>query len=51
MEEKLRLVDLCTGTGAFSIALSEYTRCVFANDFYREAELIFNENHEDQGIK
>jgi len=45
---KLRMIDLCAGTGAFSWAFTKYphVKCVYANDFVSESEAIYNLNHE-----
>ena len=40
------LIDLCAGTGAFSLAFDvPGCRCVFANDMEKASESAFNINH------
>jgi site-specific DNA-cytosine methylase len=43
---KFKLGELFTGTGAFSLAFekTEKVETVFANDFCKNSEKIFNEN-------
>lgn len=43
---KLKLVDLCAGTGAFSWVLEKlgYAETVFANDFCGKSKVIYDEN-------
>lgn len=43
---KLKLVELFTGTGAFSLAFenTKKVETIFANDFCKNSEKIFNEN-------
>ena len=50
--DDIQIVDLFAGTGAFSYAFKKVFRnakkeikCVFANDFCRESEAIYNMNH------
>jgi DNA (cytosine-5)-methyltransferase 1 len=46
MNNKLKLAEFCAGTGSFSLA-SEKTnkiKTIFANDFDKNSEKIFNEN-------
>lgn len=52
MDDDIQIVDLFAGTGAFSYAFKKVFRkakkeikCVFANDFCRESEAIYNMNH------
>tara|TARA_Y100000389_G_scaffold204979_1_gene261534 strand:- start:4937 stop:5914 length:978 start_codon:yes stop_codon:yes gene_type:complete len=42
-----KLVDLFAGTGAFSYVFSKFknVECVFANDFCKKSENIYNKNH------
>ena len=42
-------IDLCAGTGAFSIALesSGKYKCVYANDMMKSSQDIYNMNHEN----
>lgn len=42
-----KLCDLCAGTGAFSHVFTKNhnVQCVYANDFCKESEEIFNLNH------
>jgi len=46
--EKFKLAELFTGTGAFSLAFhnTQKVETVFANDFCKNSEKIFNENFE-----
>lgn len=45
--DKYKLVDLFAGTGGFSCAFkSSKVQCVFANDFSKESELMYNLNHD-----
>lgn len=42
----MKLVDLFAGTGAFSLAFHEFNvETVFANDFVKESEQIYNQNN------
>lgn len=44
---KLKLVEFCAGTGAFSLAFKENNvKVVYANDFDKNSEKIFNENND-----
>lgn len=48
---KLKLVDLFAGTGAFSKVFSKFgVECVYANDFCKESEVIYNLNHTNELI-
>lgn len=40
----LKLVDLCAGTGAFSIGLKDYCKVVYANDIEKSSKLIYDLN-------
>ena len=42
-------IDLCAGTGAFSIALesSGKYKCVYTNDVMKSSQDIYNLNHEN----
>ena len=44
---KIKYIDLCAGTGAFSYVLSEFSNyeCVFANDMVMESKQIYNINY------
>lgn len=44
--EKYNLVDMCAGTGAFSLAFenTKKVETVFANDFEKNSKIIFDEN-------
>jgi DNA (cytosine-5)-methyltransferase 1 len=46
MTSKLRLVEFCSGTGAFSYAFEKTNKVetIFANDFDKNSENIFNHN-------
>lgn len=40
-----KYIDLCAGTGAFSLVLDKYDqKCVFANDMVKEAEIVYKLN-------
>jgi DNA (cytosine-5)-methyltransferase 1 len=41
---KLKMIDLFAGTGAFSLAFSNYVNVVFANDMVEHSKKIYNEN-------
>lgn len=45
--DKLKMIDLFAGTGAFSYAFESTDRvaCVFANDMLDSSEMIYNMNH------
>lgn len=47
MNNKLKMIDLCAGTGAFShvFTKNDNIECVFANDMYNASEEIYNANH------
>lgn len=49
MEKKFTLVDLFTGTGAFSLAFHKtgQVQTIFANDFLESSKVIFDENNKD----
>lgn len=49
MEEKFTLVDLFTGTGAFSLAFHKtgQVKTIFANDLLESSKVIFDENNKD----
>ena len=42
----LKLVEFCTGTGAFSLAFekTKKVKTVFSNDYEKNSENIFNKN-------
>lgn len=42
----LKMIDLCAGTGAFSLAFSDTNRVdvVFANDVVKESKLAYDAN-------
>jgi len=40
----LKIIDLCAGTGAFSLAFKD-CETVFANDFVKESKVIYDLNH------
>lgn len=43
---KLRMIDLFAGTGCFSYVGEKHNiKCLFANDFCKESEQIYNLNH------
>ena len=44
--QKYKLVDLCAGTGTFSLAFEKTGRVkvIFANDFDKQSEIIYNAN-------
>lgn len=44
---KIKMIDLCAGTGAFSHVLENSGKfeCVFANDILDSSEVIYNNNH------
>lgn len=46
MNKKLKLVDLCAGTGGFSLAfeLTNKVKTVYANDFEPSSKLIYDKN-------
>ena len=46
MESKLKLVEFCAGTGAFSLVFEKtnLVKTIFANDYEPNSEKIFNEN-------
>jgi DNA (cytosine-5)-methyltransferase 1 len=49
-QKKIKLIDLFCGTGAFSYTFSKISstfECVFANDFEKKCETIYNLNHLD----
>lgn len=48
-----KFIDLCAGTGAFSIALesSGKYKCVYANDIMKSSQDIYNMNHENETFK
>ena len=46
-EAKLRLVDLCAGTGGFSLADKRHFTPVWANDISPDSKVIFEANHPD----
>jgi len=43
----LKLVDLCAGTGAFTLAFTgtKKVKCVYANDMVEESKNIYDENN------
>lgn len=43
-----RQVDLCAGTGAFSLALKDYCKVVYANDFEQNSKIIYDLNFDDK---
>ena len=45
-DNKLRMIDLCAGTGAFSLAFekTDKVECVFANDIVIWSKTIYDEN-------
>jgi site-specific DNA-cytosine methylase len=50
LDNNLKLVEFCAGTGAFSLAFKSINvEVVYANDFDKNSEKIFNENH--KGVK
>ena len=51
--QKLKMIDLCSGTGAFSYVLNKTGKIetVFANDLLDSSEKIFNLNHIQGSIK
>src|SRR5574343_1098525 len=45
----MRVVDLFAGTGAFSYVFEKYNcECVYANDFYKESQKIYDANHKNK---
>ena len=46
MESKMKLVEFCAGTGAFSLVFEKtnLVKTIFANDYEPNSEKIFNEN-------
>lgn len=40
----MKYIDLCAGTGAFSLVLSQYGQCVFANDIEPASKIIYKSN-------
>ena len=45
-------IDLCCGTGGFSIALEKYNfKCIYANDFEESSKIIYDNNHNIKLIK
>ena len=45
-KKKFTMIDLFSGTGAFSVVFSKYNiECNFANDFYDKSKQIFDLNH------
>lgn len=48
----IKLVDLFSGTGAFSYVFEQYDcKCVYANDILDESEQIYNLNHKNKMVK
>jgi DNA (cytosine-5)-methyltransferase 1 len=47
MNDKLKMIDLCAGTGAFTIAFDETNRVetIFANDILDSSKAIYDLNH------
>lgn len=47
MTDKIQFIDLCAGTGAFSLALEETGKfeCVFANDMMDSSQKIYKLNN------
>jgi site-specific DNA-cytosine methylase len=43
-----RQVDLCAGTGGFSMALKDYCKVVYANDYEPNSKLIYDLNFNDK---
>lgn len=48
--EKLKMIDLFAGTGAFTLAFEKTNRieCVFANDMVATSKIIYDENFKNQ---
>lgn len=42
---KPKFIDLCAGTGAFSLALKDNAKCVFANDIVKSSKNIYELNY------
>ena len=47
-QQKIKMIDLFAGTGAFSLAFESTGKveCVFANDYCKESKAIYDANHE-----
>ena len=47
--EKLKLIDLFAGTGAFSYVANKYKiKCVYANDYEKSSKSIYDLNHKNK---
>ena len=47
---KLKMIDLCAGTGAFSYAFKDSCDIVFSNDFDKSSKIIYDINLKDKLI-
>jgi DNA (cytosine-5)-methyltransferase 1 len=50
-KKDMKLIDLFSGTGAFSYTFSKNFKCVFANDIEKPCEQIYKLNHNDVEFK